>query len=264
VRIYHEDGDIKVQFPGFTYVCSDKTNCGAFVCDYLSWNTIQEEKKMKFNFDFGPVNPNLVRMSMYGLAVKNRTGTWVSYDANSGEIMDVDILNFDGAKFLYRAPVPMKDIAVGDIVIHQGAPMFVTGTSVDGKALIAVDPIAGERKEVMLAKSPFGFNFATKVVNFLGGAFNAEASADSPFGNMWMLMMLNDSEGANVNDMLPLMMMANGGLDMSNPLMAYALMNRGNGSNEDLLPMMMMMGAGLFGGANTTKACQCHCNESMS
>ena len=39
----------------------------------------KENKNMKFNFDFGPVNASTVRMSMYGLAVKNKAGTWVRY-----------------------------------------------------------------------------------------------------------------------------------------------------------------------------------------
>lgn len=207
-------------------------------------NTTNDEESnfMKFNFDFGPVNANTVRMSMYGLAVKNRTGTWVSYDAKSGDIMDVDVFNFDGAKFLYRMPVAMKDIAVGDVVIHQGAPMFVVAIAADGKAFTAVDPIAGERKEVMLAKSPFGFNFATKVVNFLGDALTGGVNADNPFGNLGLMMMLS-GDGTDMKDMLPLMLMANGGgLDMSNPLMMYALMGDNKG-NDNLLPLMFMMNA---------------------
>ena len=148
--------------------------------------TNKESFAMKFNFDFGPVNPSMVRMSLYGLAVKNKAGTWVSYDAKAGDIMDVDILNFDGAKFLYKMPVAIKDIAIGDVVIHNGIPMFVIAIATSGAYITAVDPINGERKDIMLPKSPFGFNFATKVVNFLGNAFNTAATAENPFGNMWM------------------------------------------------------------------------------
>lgn len=70
-------------------------------------------KKMKaFNFDFGPCTTDNIRMSMYGLAVKNANGTWVSYNPESKEIIDVDIFNFDGGKFLYKMPVAIKDIAL--------------------------------------------------------------------------------------------------------------------------------------------------------
>lgn len=211
----------------------------------------EENKNMNaFKFDFGPVNGNAVRMSMYGMAVKNKAGTWVSYDAKAGEIMDVDVFNFDGANFMYKMPVAMKDIAVGDVVIHHGAPMFVVGKSTDEKGLVVIDVIAGERKEVMLAKSPFGFNFATKVVNFLGNAFGGAATADNPFGNMWMLMAMS-GDNKDMKDMLPFMMMANGGMDMSNPMMVYALMGKG-----DIDPMMLAFMSGAF---NPAPAHECKC-----
>lgn len=205
-------------------------------------NTINNKKEnsvMKFNFDFGPVNSSMVRMSLYGLAVKNKAGTWVSYDAKAGDIMDVDILNFDGAKFLYKMPVATKDIAIGDVVIHNGIPMFVIAIAVNGTYITAVDPINGERKDIMLPKSPFGFNFATKVVNFLGNTFNTSATADNPFGNMWMLMAMS-GEGENMNDILPFLMMNNATVGMdNNVLMFMALSNTKDGS-KDMLPWLLM------------------------
>ena len=213
-------------------------------------NEKENENMNAFKFDFGPINGNAVRMSMYGMAVKNKAGTWVSYDAKAGEIMDVDVFNFDGANFMYKMPVAMKDIAVGDVVIHHGAPMFVVGKSTDEKGLVVIDVIAGERKEVMLAKSPFGFNFATKVVNFLGNAFNGVANADNPFGNMWMLMAMS-GDNKDMKDMLPFMMMANGGMDMSNPMLMYALMGKG-----DIDPMMLAFMSGAF---NPAPAHECKC-----
>lgn len=214
----------------------------------------KENSTMKgFNFDFGPMNNNVVRMSVYGMAVKNKVGTWVSYDAKAGEIMDVDVFNFEGSKFMYKMPVAINDVAVGDIIVHMSVPMFVIGKAEDGKAVIAVDPVSGERKEIMLTKSPFGFNFVTKVVNFLGNAFNADAN--NPFGNLGLMMMLSE-DGNGVKDMLPLMLMANGGnIDMSNPLMMYALMS-GDSKMGDMLPFMLMMNANKSAGAH-----ECHCGE---
>jgi hypothetical protein len=228
-------------------------------------NTINDKKEnntMKFNFDFGPVNGSMVRMSLYGLAVKNKAGTWVSYDAKAGDIMDVDILNFDGAKFLYKMPVATKDIAIGDVVIHNGIPMFVIAIAVNGAYITAVDPINGERKDIMLPKSPFGFNFATKVVNFLGN-LNAGADASNPFGNLGLMLMLNDNK--DMGDLLPLMLMTgNSGLDMSNPLMLYALMgNDSKSGNDNILPMLMMLNAQHPVTAVATHTCTCggHCAE---
>ena len=217
-------------------------------------NTNKENKNMNmFNFDFGPVNSNSVRMSMYGLAVKNKDGKYVSYNASTDEIVDVDILNFDGAKFLYKIPVAIKDVAIGDVVIHQRAPMFVVSIGDGGKTLGVIDPVNGEKKEIMLTKSPFGFNFATKVVNFIAGAFNASnVSAENPFGNMWMLAMLGDSK--DMNDLLPLMMLSGSNLggDM-NAMLPFLLMGDSKNSMKDILPMMMF--------ANMNKAAPCNCGH---
>lgn len=224
-------------------------------------NTINNKKEntaMKFNFDFGPVNASLVHLSMYGLAVKNKAGTWVSYDTASGDIMDVDVLNFaEGSKFLYRMPVAIKDIAVGDVIIHHGAPMFVVDIASSGAYVTAVDPIAGERKDVMLTKSPFGFNFVTKVVNFLGN-LGATASNDNPFGNLGLMLMLGDNK--DMGDLLPLMLMTgNSGLDMSNPLMMYALM--GDKGSDNLLPLMLMMNSQKPAASAHNCTCGGHCGE---
>jgi hypothetical protein len=220
----------------------------------------KENNVMKFNFDFGPINASMVRMSLYGLAVKNKAGTRVSYDAKAGDIMDVDILNFDGAKFLYKMPVATKDIAIGDVVIHNGIPMFVIDIATNGAYITAVDPINGERKDIMLPKSPFGFNFATKVVNFLGN-LNTGADASNPFGNLGLMLMLNDNK--DMGDLLPLMLMTgNSGLDMSNPLMLYALMgNDSKSGNDNLLPLMLMMNANKP--AAPAHVCNCggHCSD---
>lgn len=225
--------------------------------EYSENESVKEDKVMNFNFDFGPVDTSKVRMSMYGLAIKNKVGSWVSYNAAAGEIMDVDVFNFDGGKFLYKMPVATKDIAIGDVVIHNGYPMFVVYIPEDGKALGVVDTFNGERKEVMLPKSPFGFNFATKVVNFLGNMTAGAATAENPFGNMWMLMAM--SGDTKMDDMLPLALMAGGNMDMSNPMLMWALM--GNRTND---PMMLAMAMGAFNGsAATPHVCNCggHCGE---
>ena len=183
------------------------------------------------NFDFGSCENDKVKMSMYGIAVQNANGTWVSYDAKSENVVDVDILNFD-AKYLYKMPVAIKDVKVGDVVIHNRKPMFVT--VVEGGKLGAIDPAAGEEKVILLTKSMFGFDFVTKVVNLFGD-LSATASADTPFGNMLPLMLLAD--GGKSDDMLPLMFAMGGGkFDMSNPMILYFLMK--DNKNKDILPFM--------------------------
>ena len=197
-------------------------------------------KKMKaFNFDFGPCTTDNIRMSMYGLAVKNANGTWVSYNPESKEIIDVDVFNFDGGKFLYKMPVAIKDVKVGDIVIHNRKAMFVIDVSETG--MTAIDPQAGEEKKILLTKSPFGFNFATKVVSLFNMTSDAP-TPDAPFGNMLPFLMMSENSGEfDMNTMLMLSMMGGqGGMDFSkNPMMMYFLMKDSKNA-DDLLPLMFM------------------------
>ena len=197
------------------------------------------------NFDFGSCENDNVKMSMYGIAVKNATGTWVSYDSNSGNIIDVDILNFD-AKYLYKMPVAIKDVAEGEVIIHNRKPMFVS--KVEGSKILAIDPAAGEEKVVILTRNMFGFDFVTKVVNLFGN-LSATANADAPFGNILPLMLLSDSNKSD--DMLPLIFAMNGNkFDMSNPMMLYFLIK--NDNNSDMLPLLMLANGGFGAPAAAT------------
>ena len=216
---------------------------------------VQEEKEketMNFNFDFGPVDSS-VRMSMYGMAVKNANGNYVAYDAANKRIMDVDILNFEGAnKFMYKMPVAVKDVAIGDIVVHMRKPMIVLNANEDNTFTV-VDVYNGEEKIIIPANSPFGWSFMTKVVSFINFG---SADASNPFGNMLPLLLLSDSKSKDDN-LLPLMLMAGGNMDMSNPMMMYALM--GNRTND---PMMLMLAMGAFNKpAVHTCACGGNCGH---
>lgn len=201
-------------------------------------------KKMKaFNFDFGPCTTDNIRMSMYGLAVKNANGTWVSYNPESKEIIDVDIFNFDGGKFLYKMPVAIKDIAPGMVIVHNRKAMFVI--EVGDSGITVVDPQAGEEKKILPTKNCFNFNFYTRVVSlfdsFMKSPENAP-SVENPFGNMLPLFMMSENSGEfDMNTMLMLSMMSGqSGMDFSkNPMMMYFLMKDSKNA-DDLLPLMFM------------------------
>ena len=198
----------------------------------------KENKEMKnFTFDFGPCNDDQVRMSMYGLAVKNASGAYVSYDKDAGTIVDVDILNFKGAKYMYKMPSALAEVHPLDIVIHARKPMIVIENKT--KSLTVIDPVAGEKKEILPTVSPFGFTFITKI--FCPFSMNeANASAANPFGNMMFPLMFMDDENLDENAIF--MMMAMGGNTSTfanNPMLLYCLM----GDNKDMksmLPFLMM------------------------
>lgn len=211
------------------------------ITDKINENNMKKEKEeMKgFNFDFGPCTGDQVRMSVYGLAVKNAAGTYVSYNPKSGEIVDVDVLNFDGAKFMYKIPVAIKDIAVGDIIVHNRKPMFVTALPAEGAtAITCVDVCAGEQKQVIPTVNMFGFNFVTKIVSFFNTVGDNAPTPDAPFGNMLPFMLMNEGTD-KIDPMMMMFMMGNGKMDMNNPMMMYFMFK--DNKDTDMLPFIFMM-----------------------
>lgn len=206
----------------------------------------KEDKSMNIfgkNVEFGKYTANDIKMSIKGLAYKTTDNSFVTYDAESHDMTDVSdfILDFDARKFLYKMPVAISDIKIGDIILHNGKPAFVTEEPV-GNEIVIMYPIAKEIKHIMAPRNVFGFNYITKVVDFTNGMFaaGANATSDSPFGNN-LLPLIIMSENGNMDSMLPLFMMANGNIDQ-NTLMMFALMGEGNSNIDNMLPLLFVMG----------------------
>lgn len=195
-----------------------------------------------FNFDFGPIKDNdAVRMSPYGLAVKNVNGTYQAYDKKNGEIMDVDIFNFKADNMFFKVPVAIDAIEAGDVIIFNRRPCFVFGFSEQGD-VIAIDIAMGEKKTILPSKSPFGFNYITKIVSLVDNMFGGEApSAENPFGNILPFMMMSE-DNSSVKDMLPMMMLMNGNAGGTiDPMMLYFMMKADKGDTGSMLPFLLMM-----------------------
>lgn len=211
--------------------------------EYYSDNDNEKEKKsmnMFKGFEFGKVDGNKVRMSMYGLAVRNQAGTWVSYDVNTGNVIDVDPFNMDGSQFMYKIPVALSQINKGDMIIHNCKPVYVTGKDESGK-LVVIDIYDGEEKMILPTKNMFGFNFATKVVSLMDMAGMGKPDAENPFGNMWMLALMGDGKDFDMKDFMMLNMMnGNAGAQM-NPMMMLMMMGN-KGQDNDLMMAMAMSG----------------------
>lgn len=235
---YDNDGALG-EFIYNRYIIEERFDSSILVSNNNLNREVNNMKNNVFNFDFGPLSNNVnIRMSVYGLAVMNASGSFVSYDTNSMSLVNVDIFNFDGAKFLYKMPVAIKDIKVGDVIIHARKPMFVTGLVPDNKNLTVIDPVDGEVKTILLSRSPFGFDYATKIVNFFGDMNFGNATSDNPFGNLWMFMMMD--ENAKADNMLPFLLMSQNNNNNMNPMLLYALMSN-NSTSESWLPFAMML-----------------------
>lgn len=233
---------------------------GAVTIDYGNWvtndiNTIkddvnklkkavyntEEKNKMNtndmFNFDFGPVSDSKIRMSMYGYAIPNSEGKYVAYDIEHERMMDVQILNFNCTGMFYKIPKPIHKVTYGDVVFHNGVPMFVTDIYDDHTRLVAIDPKEGTEKTILPAHSPFGFDYIVTLVSLMD-SFDVPADEENPFGNMLPLIMM--SNGKTSDQTLPLLFMMNGKMDMDNPLMLMALCGNNLDTNNPLMVMAMM------------------------
>lgn len=213
----------------------------------------KENINMKgFNFDFGPCG-NTVRLSMYGMAIQNISGEWVSYNPDSHEIINVDVFSMaDGGKYIYKMPVAIADVKIGDIVIHSRVPMFVTAVNENG-TFDVIDVRAGETKTVIPTRSPFGFNFMTKIVSLFSGLTTPDKN--NPFGNMWMFAMLSDDKSFDVKDMMMISMMTgkNNLIGDMNPMMMMLMMSDNSEKNDWLMPLMLMNSSLM----NQPYTCQC-------
>lgn len=206
--------------------------------DKLNKLTEKKENKSMFNFDFGKVTSDSVRVSMYGVAVKSVDGKYVSYDPKTHSVMDVEIMNMPCGDFLYKMPVAIKDVKAGDVVIHNRVPMFVVETH--ESTMKVIDIREGTEKEIYLTKSPFGFNFATKIVSLMDMTGN-KADESNPFGVMLPFMLMGENK--DFDPMMLMFLSQNGGSATltQNPMMMYFLMKDTN--HKDMLPLMLMMNA---------------------
>ena len=126
------------------------------------------------------------------------------------------------------------DTEIGDFIIHNKSFVKVIEKTERG-SLICLDPLMGTEKTISPIKSPFGFDYFTKLVNLVGDMFNTEVNDENPFGNMlpWILM----SGENNSNDILMMSMLMNKDFDKEtlcglNPMM-FLLMQNGNGNNSN-------------------------------
>lgn len=203
-----------------------------YICNNTTNNKEKDNKIMNNNFSFGSYNTNNIKLSLYGMAVKNKAGKWVSYDKESHSLMDVDIFNIDidSSKVFFKLPKATSKVVAGDIILHNDKPVFVENIRNDGKFEV-IDPAEGTAVTILPLKSPFGFDYCTVIVSITDCL--PAASKSNPFGNLLPLML----SGGNSSAIL-YAMMGSHCLEDIDPMLLFALGNSGN-INTFLLMQMM-------------------------
>lgn len=199
----------------------------------------KEKNNMTTDFSFGPYNTSSIRLSPYGMAIKNKAGKWISYNKTTDRLMDVDVINIDieSSKVFYKIPRAVNTVKPGDIILHNTTPVFVE--TINNGRFTVINPYEGTEITILPAQSPFGFDFVTVIVTLTD--FMPAADEDNPFGNLLPFMLMgkdNNNLGlmlalsGNMKDMDPMMMMALcGGSDMSTLLM-LSMMNKKDKKKE--------------------------------
>jgi hypothetical protein len=179
-----------------------------------------------FNFEFGKANNTGAGFSMYGLTFGTAENSCIAYKDGGWVDVPKEFIIKGMSDMLYMMPVAKTAVKANDYIRHN--ERWVRVIEVTETTLKAEDIYNKTVIEILPTRSPFGFDFYTKLVNMFDGfGGEAKASAENPFGNMWMFMLMGDSK-SNFKDMLPFMMMSGGDFkfDMSNPMMMYFLLNK--------------------------------------
>jgi hypothetical protein len=204
----------------------------SYPCACNSSITIQKEEKEKtmniptMKFDFGPADSNSVAMSPYGLAIQYN-GSWYAYNAKEDQTIDVTGMTFSFKNAIYKMPVAVNQIAVGDLIYHQKRPMYVIAAP-EGASIKVIDLAASEQKTVIPVANMFGFNYVTKIAP-LFNLGTITPSTDNPFGNIMPMMMMSSlfEDNKSDNDVMQMMLM----MSLMNGNNPFAAMFAGGGSN---------------------------------
>lgn len=217
-------------------------------------NKESEEKKMfnfnhlKEKFQFGEYKE--AKMSPYGIAFQNGN-EYFAVNTKTMEVIDATGLVFD-FNCVYSMPVAANAVENGDFILHNKMPVLVRKVNSDG-SLECWNIKVHEVVTTLPVKSPFGFNFYTKLVSLVDN-MGMTPTNDNPFGNIWPLLLMDGKK--DNKDMMMLMMLMNQQGSQFNPMMMYMMMD---GNKSDFLPMMLMMNGGFnFGMAPAN----CKCNHS--
>lgn len=182
------------------------------------------------------------------VVICRKDGEYVRYNEETKQIENyMQFVLKDASRFLFVLPTNV--VTAGDVVIDKDKYFQVLSVKENG-ALNAVNLNSGTTTTICKETNIVGFNFYRKVSSLFGNGFGAApAGVAGGFGaiNPMMLLALGDGK---MDDMLPLLLMGQGG--MNNPLAMMALMGDGGlgglGDMKDILLMQALAGnAGGFG-----------------
>ena len=205
---------------------------------------VKEETNMFSNLgsSFGKIGSDQFRLSINGLAVKGKDGKYVTFNPETRELVEVTTGFFDDMKDLLFL-MPTTELEVGDIIIHQNKPYYITVSK--DNVVKGIDFEDAIESTLVPKTNVFGMKYYTKVFNCLGtNNILGTDIASNP-------MMAYELMGGKDFDLSKIMMFqalsgqGKGIADFSeNPIMLMALMSNENGKNDlsDFAKMQILSG----------------------
>ena len=165
-----------------------------------------------FNGMFGKLGPGMCRLTMNGKIAVKTSGGYKSYNVKTGRLTNCSNFVFNiGDDFFFV--IPTNKVNVGDIILIKGRPQCVI--EADKKTIkvmnyedMTIDTIVPERHVFMGNTYFYG-----KIVSMFG---SSASKGKGGMAQMMKFMMMSQIMGGNAtgnNNMLPMMLMMNGGED---------------------------------------------------
>lgn len=205
---------------------------------------VKEETNMFSNLgsSFGKIGSDQFRLSINGLAVKGKDGKYVTFNPETRELVEVTTGFFDDMKDLLFL-MPTTELEVGDIIIHQNKPYYITVSK--DNVVKGIDFEDAIESTLVPKTNVFGMKYYTKVFNCLGT--NNILGTDIASNPMmaYVLMGGKDFDLSKIMMFQALSGQGKGIADFSeNPIMLMALMSNENGKNDlsDFAKMQILSG----------------------
>lgn len=172
-----------------------------------------------FNGMFGKVAPGMCRVSMNGeIAIKTGSG-YKTYNVASGVLTNCDQFAFDIGEDWFFV-VPTNKVEKGDIILAGGRPRCVISVADNAiNAFCYEDGTIGTivpEHHVFMGKQ----YFYGKIVSLFGNMMNDTNGMGNIMKYMMMSEMMkgNHESGNTMSNMMPMMMMMNGGFNFMDKL----------------------------------------------
>lgn len=232
--------------------CDNERKC-AVAEENKEEKKVKEETNMFSNLgsSFGKIGSDQFRLSINGLAVKGKDGKYVTFNPETRELVEVTTGFFDDMKDLLFL-MPTTELEVGDIIIHQNKPYYITVSK--DNVVKGIDFEDAIESTLVPKTNVFGMKYYTKVFNCLGT--NNILGTDIASNPMmaYALMGGKDFDLSKIMMFQALSGQGKGIADFSeNPIMLMALMSNENGKNDlsDFAKMQIL--SGLSNKKKTTK-----------